>query len=126
MVSFGEPWPEFNDGIYYRDLLRASDAGATLIEFYSRKYESSAPLHGWLQRIHNKQITIDGCVVTDPNTILRGYERPGKPVPGDCGYHLHAHRLVFPHPVTNEIIKIAAPLPSILLTPEESEAKHAS
>ncbi|KAK6144800.1 hypothetical protein DH2020_021620 [Rehmannia glutinosa] len=46
MVSFGEPWPEFNDGIYYRDLLRPSDAGATLIDFYSRKYKSSAPLHG--------------------------------------------------------------------------------
>ncbi|KAL2249251.1 RNA pseudouridine synthase 5 isoform X2 [Sesamum indicum] len=362
MVSFGEPWPEFNDGIYYRDLVRASGSGATLIEFYSRKYESSAPLHGWLQRIHNKQITIDGCLATDPNTILRegaelvyhrlpwkepdapylleilyedndvialnkpsglqvlpgglfqqrtvltqlqlragnlttsgcqeahpvpvhrlgrgtsgillcaktklaksrlaaffadgtsnvgiyrrndpqqkagrsitkiyralvsgiiiedeiiieqpiglvrypgvakglyvaspsgkpalskvvvlerdmlrkstlvqveiqsgrphqirihvsfighplvgdplygtggqpkcsnhevvnqsfaedgGYERPGKPVPGDCGYHLHAHRLVFPHPVTNEIIKITSPLPSILLTTEESNA----
>ncbi|KAK6144784.1 hypothetical protein DH2020_021604 [Rehmannia glutinosa] len=74
MVSFGEPWPEFNDGIYYRDLLRPSDAGATLIDFYSRKYKSSAPLHGWLQRIHNKQITIDGCVVTDPKIILRGGE----------------------------------------------------
>ncbi|KAL0452173.1 UNVERIFIED_CONTAM: RNA pseudouridine synthase 5 [Sesamum latifolium] len=79
MVSFGEPWPEFNDGIYYRDLsghptpvtLAAATMCATLIEFYSRKYESSAPLHGWLQRIHNKQISIDGCVVTDPNTILR-------------------------------------------------------
>ncbi|KAG8390633.1 hypothetical protein BUALT_Bualt01G0103800 [Buddleja alternifolia] len=71
MVAFGEPWPEFNDGIYYCDRLRASDAGKTLIEFYSRKYENSAPLHGWLQRIHNKQITIDGCVVTDSDTILR-------------------------------------------------------
>ncbi|KAL0358675.1 UNVERIFIED_CONTAM: RNA pseudouridine synthase 5 [Sesamum angustifolium] len=229
--------------------------GATLIEFYSRKYESSAPLHGcWQRRIHNKQITIDGCVVTDPNTILRegaelvyhrlpwkepdapylleilyedndvviidqpiglvrypgvakglyvaspsgkpalskvvvlerdmirkstlvqveiqsgrphqirihvsfighplvgdplystggqpkcsnhevvdrsfaedgGYERPGKPVPGDCGYHLHAHHLVFPHPVTNEVVKITAPLPSILLTQEESKGKHIS
>lgn len=33
----------------------------------------------------------------------RGYERPERPVPGDCGYHLHAHRVVFPHPVTNEV-----------------------
>ncbi|KAL3652048.1 hypothetical protein CASFOL_001729 [Castilleja foliolosa] len=74
MMSFGEPWPECNDGIHYRDLSRPSDAGATLIEFYSRKYKSSAPLHGWLQRIHNKQITIDGCVVTDPNSVLRGGE----------------------------------------------------
>lgn len=27
MVSFGEPWPEFNAGICYRDLVRLSDAG---------------------------------------------------------------------------------------------------
>lgn len=33
----------------------------------------------------------------------RGYERPEKPVPGDCGYHLHAHCAVFPHPETNEV-----------------------
>ncbi|XP_057784588.1 RNA pseudouridine synthase 5 isoform X2 [Salvia miltiorrhiza] len=71
MVAFGEPWPEFNAGICYRDLIRRSDSGATLIEFYSRRYKSSAPLHGWLQRIHNKQITIDGCVVTDPDAITR-------------------------------------------------------
>lgn len=25
------------------------------------------------------------------------------PVPGDCGYHLHAHQLVVSHPVTNEV-----------------------
>lgn len=34
---------------------------------------------------------------------FRGYQRPGNPVPGDCGYHLHAHRSVFPHPITNEV-----------------------
>ncbi|KAH6832720.1 Pseudouridine synthase family protein [Perilla frutescens var. hirtella] len=71
MVSIGEPWPEFNAGICYRDLVRRSDAGATMIEFYTRRYKSSAPLNGWLQRIHNKQITIDGCVVTDPDAIIR-------------------------------------------------------
>ncbi|XP_051116589.1 RNA pseudouridine synthase 5 isoform X2 [Andrographis paniculata] len=74
MVSFGDPWPELNDGIYYRDLVRATDTGATLIEFYSRKYENSAPLNGWLQRICNKQITVDGNVATDPDLILRGNE----------------------------------------------------
>ncbi|KAH6801678.1 Pseudouridine synthase family protein [Perilla frutescens var. frutescens] len=71
MVSIGEPWPEFNAGIIYRDLVRRADAGATMIEFYTRRYKSSAPLNGWLQRIHNKQITIDGCVVTDPDAIIR-------------------------------------------------------
>ncbi|XP_042013687.1 RNA pseudouridine synthase 5 isoform X3 [Salvia splendens] len=71
MVTIGEPWPEFNAGISYRDLVRRSDSGATLIEFYTRRYKSSAPLHGWLQRIHNKQITVDGCVVIDPDAIIR-------------------------------------------------------
>ncbi|XP_022890113.1 RNA pseudouridine synthase 5 isoform X2 [Olea europaea var. sylvestris] len=71
MQSFGEPWPEFNDGLHYRDLIRSSDSGLTLIEFYSKKYKNSAPFLGWLQRIHNKQITIDGNAVTDPDTILR-------------------------------------------------------
>ncbi|KAL7109443.1 hypothetical protein ACP275_06G175400 [Erythranthe tilingii] len=94
MVSFGEPWPEFNDGVYYRDLLRPSDDGATLIEFYSRKYQSSAPLHGWLQRIHNKQITVNGGVVTDPNTILRG------------GAELVYHRLPWKEPDAPHLVEI--------------------
>uniref|UniRef100_A0A5B6YLC7 Putative RNA pseudouridine synthase 5 isoform X1 n=1 Tax=Davidia involucrata TaxID=16924 RepID=A0A5B6YLC7_DAVIN len=48
-----------------------------------------------------------------------GYQRPVKPVPGDCGYHLHAHQLVLSHPTTNEVFKITAPLPSFLQTKEE-------
>lgn len=50
-----------------------------------------------------------------------GYERPLQPVPGDCGYHLHAHWLVLCHPTTNEMIKITAPLPHILQTREEQQ-----
>ncbi|KAI8031169.1 RNA pseudouridine synthase 5 [Camellia lanceoleosa] len=50
-----------------------------------------------------------------------GYQRPVKPVPGDCGYHLHAHRLVLSHPTMSEVIRIAAPLPSVLRTQEESK-----
>ncbi|XP_057489457.1 RNA pseudouridine synthase 5-like [Actinidia eriantha] len=45
--------------------------GSTLIEFYSSKHPNSAPLQGWLQRIGNRQITIDDSVVTDPNTVIR-------------------------------------------------------
>lgn len=48
-----------------------------------------------------------------------GYERPLQPVPGDCGYHLHAHWLVLSHPTTNKMLKITAPLPHILQTREE-------
>ncbi|KAL2896601.1 RNA pseudouridine synthase 5 [Bienertia sinuspersici] len=33
-----------------------------------------------------------------------GYQRPTKAVPGDCGYHLHAHEVTLSHPTTNEVI----------------------
>ncbi|XWS07922.1 hypothetical protein CRYUN_Cryun41cG0033300 [Craigia yunnanensis] len=55
-----------------------------------------------------------------------GYERPTNPVPGDCGYYLHAHRLVLSHPTTNEMIKITAPLPSILQTQDEVHSSRES
>ncbi|XP_047333852.1 RNA pseudouridine synthase 5 isoform X1 [Impatiens glandulifera] len=69
--SFGRPWPEFNAGLAYSDAVRSHYSGLTLIEFYSVNHSNSAPLQGWLQRINNGQITIDGEVNTDPNTVLR-------------------------------------------------------
>nr|GMD30207.1 RNA pseudouridine synthase 5 isoform X1 [Ipomoea batatas]GMD37034.1 RNA pseudouridine synthase 5 isoform X1 [Ipomoea batatas] len=48
-----------------------------------------------------------------------GYRRPENPVPGDCGYNLHAHKLALPHPITDELIAINAPLPSILKASQE-------
>ncbi|KAL3344382.1 hypothetical protein AABB24_023693 [Solanum stoloniferum] len=53
-----------------------------------------------------------------------GYQRPENPVPGDCGYNLHAHQICLIHPITNELIKITAPLPAILQTREEREASQ--
>ncbi|XP_076896374.1 RNA pseudouridine synthase 5-like [Bidens hawaiensis] len=47
-----------------------------------------------------------------------GYQRPANPVPGDCGYYLHAHQLVLCHPITNEVFKITAPLPPAFLSHE--------
>ncbi|XP_063950698.1 RNA pseudouridine synthase 5 isoform X2 [Daucus carota subsp. sativus] len=70
MRTIGEPWPEFNDGIFYSDRVRPSDSGVTLVDYYSTKYKSSAPLQGWLQRIGNGQITVDGKIVTDPTKVL--------------------------------------------------------
>ncbi|XP_020578147.1 RNA pseudouridine synthase 5 isoform X2 [Phalaenopsis equestris] len=70
LYTFGEPWPEFNDGLSYTDTVRSSQNATTLIDFYCSKYRSSAPLQGWLQRIRNGQITIDGIVVTDPEAVL--------------------------------------------------------
>ncbi|RYR36535.1 hypothetical protein Ahy_A09g041495 isoform C [Arachis hypogaea] len=59
---------------------------------------------------------LDCDVINERFAADGGYERPTKPVPGDCGYYLHAHQLIISHPVTNEVIEIIAPLPSILQT----------
>ncbi|KAL7590562.1 hypothetical protein Lser_V15G36352 [Lactuca serriola] len=80
-ATFGKPWPEFNDGLTYRDLVRSPDSGLTLIDFYSIKHQSSAPLLGWLQRIENGQITVNGTVITDPKTVLR--------IGSELVYHRH-------------------------------------
>lgn len=73
--GFGVPWPELNDGILYKDVVPSSDHETTLIQFYSSKYGNSAPVQGWLQRIQNGQIKIDGRVVTDPNkSVSAGLE----------------------------------------------------
>ena len=37
------------------------------------------------------------------------------PVPGDCGYHLHAMRLTFSHPTTYDLIQVTSPPPDSLL-----------
>lgn len=39
------------------------------------------------------------------------------PVPGDVGYHLHAHRLALPHPRTQEPMVIVCPAPAALVLP---------
>lgn len=69
--TFGKPWPDFNEGITYTDIIKSNDSNKTLIDFYSSKYSNSAPFQGWLQRINNGQISIDGGVVTDPHYALR-------------------------------------------------------
>ncbi|XVF83272.1 hypothetical protein PTKIN_Ptkin16aG0473000 [Pterospermum kingtungense] len=71
-MVFGSPWPELNDGLHYNDVVPPSDSEIALIEFYSNKYKNSAPRQGWLQRIQNGQISVDGRVVKDPYTILSG------------------------------------------------------
>lgn len=50
-----------------------------------------------------------------------GFTRPVKPVPGDCGYSLHAHQVTLSHPTTNEVIEVTAPLPPILRTRQEAQ-----
>lgn len=60
-------------------------------------------------------------LVGDPLYVVGGQPRrsphPGMgrlPVPGDCGYHLHAFRLSFMHPRSQQRLTLEAPLPEIL------------
>ncbi|GAB4854921.1 hypothetical protein Ancab_023510 [Ancistrocladus abbreviatus] len=94
MTNFGRPWPELNDGLTYHDVVSSSDSGLPLIKFYSSKYKNSAPLQGWLQRIHNGQITVDGEVVTDPDIILR------------AGSELVYHRLPWKEPDAPYLLEV--------------------
>ncbi|KAI5648680.1 hypothetical protein M9H77_34685 [Catharanthus roseus] len=91
---FGEPWPDYNDGLTYRDLISSADAGLSVIEYYSKKHKNSAPFQGWLQRIQQKQIRVGGVIVTDPNTILRN------------GSELVYHRLPWKEPDAPYLLEI--------------------
>jgi 23S rRNA pseudouridine1911/1915/1917 synthase len=51
----------------------------------------------------------------DPLYGMGGIPRPVEPgLPGDGGYHLHAHRLAFVHPDHGRLCGIEAPLPPTL------------
>jgi 23S rRNA pseudouridine1911/1915/1917 synthase len=41
-----------------------------------------------------------------------GTNDDGIPVPGDCGYHLHAYSLSFRHPRTDEVMCVTCPAPA--------------
>ncbi|KAL2652844.1 hypothetical protein R1flu_020972 [Riccia fluitans] len=68
---FGIPWPEVNKGVNYVEKISARDQSRTLLDFYSSRYKSSASAGGWIQRIRNSQIRVDGVVVMDTEFILR-------------------------------------------------------
>jgi 23S rRNA pseudouridine1911/1915/1917 synthase len=51
-----------------------------------------------------------------PAPLIAG-QRP--PLPGDCGYHLHATRLAFPHPTNGESVELFSPPPAALRKPDE-------
>ncbi|KAK8629697.1 hypothetical protein V6N13_078529 [Hibiscus sabdariffa] len=64
----------------------------------------------------------DSEIVDESYAQDGGYHKPTNPVPGDCGYYLHAHQIVLSHPTTNEMIYITAPLPSVLRTTYEANS----
>jgi 23S rRNA pseudouridine1911/1915/1917 synthase len=58
-------------------------------------------------------------LVGDPLYDMGGIPRLSRlgeklPVPGDCGYHLHAHQLVFIHPRSHQPMHLFCPVPAIL------------
>ncbi len=74
-------------------------------------------------RIH--AAAIGHPLVGDPLYIAGGGPAPlvaGRraPLPGDCGYHLHAMRLAFAHPRTGEGLEVFSRPPPLLRTPDES------
>ncbi|CAG7883572.1 unnamed protein product [Brassica rapa] len=64
---------------------------------------------------------------TTPFAEDGGYRRPNQAVPGDCGYHLHAHEVEIPNLLnTHKVVKVVAPLPPILQTIYLAEEKGLS
>ena len=51
-----------------------------------------------------------------PAPLVAG-QRPA--LPGDCGYHLHAMRLAFHHPKTNQPLDLISPPPPPLRAPDD-------
>lgn len=74
-------------------------------------------------RIH--MATVGHPLVGDPLYTHGGLPLPlvpGRraPLPGDCGYRLHATYLKFHHPTTDTLLSLFAPPPPILQTPSET------
>lgn len=65
---------------------------------------AATEIGGEQKRVYNKfHKNETDSQVTIRFLIYRGYQRPTKPVPGDCGYYLHAHQVVLSHPTTNQV-----------------------
>lgn len=68
-------------------------------------------------RIH--MAAIGHPLVGDPLYVSGGIPAPLElgeraPLPGDCGYHLHAMRLSFRHPETGDVVELFSPPPPLL------------
>ncbi|CAM6126349.1 unnamed protein product [Calypogeia fissa] len=92
--TFGIPWPEYNAGLIYNDTISVRDQAKTLLEFYCLRHKQSASAEGWMQRIRNEQIRVDGEVASRPDAILR------------MGASLEYHRLPWREPAVPHLLQV--------------------
>ncbi|KAG6553819.1 hypothetical protein Mapa_004736 [Marchantia paleacea] len=91
---FGTPWPEVNKGVSYVDLVTARDQSKTVLEYYCSRYKKSASREGWVQRIRNDQVRVDGLVISSAEFILR------------MGARLEYQRLPWKEPAAPHLLQI--------------------
>jgi 23S rRNA pseudouridine1911/1915/1917 synthase len=83
---------------------------------------------GRAQQIRIHAAAIGHPLVGDPLYVAGGVPAPlvagvRAPLPGDCGYHLHATRLTFRHPASRQPVEIVCHPPPRLRMPDEGETQ---
>ncbi|MDA0710067.1 MAG: RluA family pseudouridine synthase [bacterium] len=106
---------------------KASETHCVVVHRDTVTGQSLVRVHILTGRPHQIRIHLAAAgypLVDDPLYTFGGGPRaigPGErlPLPGDTGYHLHAHQITFPHPESGEEMTLTADLPDNLRTPEE-------
>ncbi|CAI5500956.1 unnamed protein product [Closterium sp. Naga37s-1] len=109
-------WPEWNQGALFVDKIQRGTAQAhtSVLDFYCNRYPHSASPQGWLDRIGNGQVTLNGTRVTDPATPLSPsdclcYHRtPWQEPPAPCHFtalYQDAHVLVLSKPSGLQVLR---------------------
>lgn len=102
----------------FRLLHEDRDRGRSLIEVRI--------VTGRTQQIRIHTAAVGHPLVGDPLYVSGGgpaavsAETPAA-LPGDCGYHLHATHLAFPHPTLQRSVEFTSPPPPLLRTPDEQD-----
>ncbi|ASC73809.1 putative RNA pseudouridine synthase [Halomicronema hongdechloris C2206] len=105
-----------NQGWTYHERVPADAVGQSLLDYYSQRYRHSSPAQ-WQTRI---QLAAAGYpLLGDPLYLPGGHPRlttaaDTLPVPGDVGYHLHAHYLRCRHPNGEQWLNLVCPAPAAL------------